>query len=260
MSVCRSFLMIGAVIGATACCAQVKPTAVAPEPQAGKPPAQKAPRAMDPALRAKLLAKTGGIIQSPTSGPKVLFLNAQRRVPAPLIRAPGENLATLFRLPFAHRDQATSEPVAAGLAALADTNVAAVVVIGDSAGYPPLLLAPEARWAVVNVAALAEGGVSGEQLADRVQKETLRAFGMLMGAAHSSQEGCVLRPVLTAADLDALTAKNLGIESLNKILAYTQRLGMRQSRPSTYRKAVEEGWAPAPTNDVQRAIWQELKK
>ena len=27
---------------------------------------------------------------------------------------------------------------------------------------------------------------------------------------------------------------------------------------STYRKACREGWAPAPTNDVQKAIWEDI--
>ena len=27
---------------------------------------------------------------------------------------------------------------------------------------------------------------------------------------------------------------------------------------SVYRKACEEGWAPAPTNDVQKAIWDKV--
>ena len=47
-----------------------------------------------------------------------------------------------------------ADPVADAAKALADTNIAAVIVICDSAGQPSLLVAPESRWAVVNVAAL----------------------------------------------------------------------------------------------------------
>jgi hypothetical protein len=28
---------------------------------------------------------------------------------------------------------------------------------------------------------------------------------------------------------------------------------------TTYRNAVMEGWAPAPTNDIQRAVWDAVK-
>ena len=35
--------------------------------------------------------------------------------------------------------------------------------------------------------------------------------------------------------------------------------GMQPFRRTTYRNAVREGWAPAPTNDAQRAIWDAVK-
>ena len=33
---------------------------------------------------------------------------------------------------------------------------------------------------------------------------------------------------------------------------------MTETKASTYRKACQEGWALAPTNDVQKAIWKEV--
>lgn len=36
-------------------------------------------------------------------------------------------------------------------------------------------------------------------------------------------------------------------------------LGLGQVRRTSYRKAVEEGWAPAPTNEFQQAIWDAAK-
>ena len=35
--------------------------------------------------------------------------------------------------------------------------------------------------------------------------------------------------------------------------------GMKPIRRTTYRNAVREGWAPPPTNDFQRAVWDEIK-
>ena len=48
-------------------------------------------------------------------------------------------------------------------------------------------------------------------------------------------------------------------EPFNKIMTHAQKLGMQPQRMTTYRKAVEEGWAPAPTNDLQRTVWEEVK-
>ena len=45
----------------------------------------------------------------------------------------------------------------------------------------------------------------------------------------------------------------------HKISVHARKLGMQMVRTTTYRKAAEEGWAPPPTNDVQKAIWNEAK-
>jgi len=220
----------------------------------------KKPRKMDPALREKLFAKTGGLIKAPAEGPSVLFLNTQKRVSDDALREVMTRVQNLLRVPAAIDVAQSSEPIAAAAKALQNTHTAAVIVIGDSSGYPMLLVAPEARWAFVNVAALAEGNISDKLLAERTEKEARRAFGYVMGAANSSQDASLLSCVKQSKDLDALNAEMLDAESLGKIMRYAQKLGIKPSRVSTYRKAVEEGWAPAPTNDIQRAIWKELKK
>lgn len=38
-----------------------------------------------------------------------------------------------------------------------------------------------------------------------------------------------------------------------------QERGIPIARSVTYRQAVKEGWAPAPTNDIQRAVWDKVK-
>ena len=223
-------------------------------------PSRKVTRVMDPAALSNMLAKTGGILQTPVLGPSVLFLNTQKRVPASVVHDALASLNTLLRLSFSYRDKPSVTPVADAVSVLSDTNVAAVIVIGDAEGYPSLLVAPESRWALVNVAALAGSGVSAEILSERVRKETLRAFGYVMGAANSTSESCLMRFVMSPADLDAIQVRLFCPEPLNKFLAQAKKLGVTQARRTTYRKAVEEGWAPAPTNDFQRTIWNELKK
>jgi len=222
--------------------------------------AKTAPRTMTPELRAKMLAKTGGMIQSKAEGPSILFLNTQSRVDAAVFENAVKQVNTMLRLPALRKDAPSDAPVSAAHEALKDSAIASVVVIGDSPGYPALLIAPESRWALVNVAALGGEGVSAATLADRTNKEVWRAFGYLMGAAHSNFETCLMKSVLTPTDLDDLKAKSLSPEPFSKILAHAQKLGVKPARTTTYRKAVEEGWAPPPTNDFQKAVWEELKK
>ena len=207
-----------------------------------------------------MLARTGGLVKAPAEGPALLFLNVQTRVAADTIGAVSGQMAEMLRLLVVLKTIPSDEPVAEALKALTDKDTAAVVVIADTPGYPALLVAPENRWALVNVAALGGAGVTAETLADRTQKEVWRAFGYLMGAANSNFEHCLLKPVLVPADLDAFKAKSLSPEPFSKIMTHVEKLGMKLQRTTTYRKAVEEGGAPAPTNDFQRAIWKELKK
>ena len=39
---------------------------------------------------------------------------------------------------------------------------------------------------------------------------------------------------------------------------YMEKCGVTPLRIATYRQACREGWAPAPTNDVQKAIWDKV--
>jgi hypothetical protein len=237
---------------------QLPPRPAPPRPGTPQPQQAKRPDAL---TRAKnMLARTGGMVQAAAEGPSILFLNSQTRVPETEIQKTVGMITRTLRLAGRTETRTASHPVTAALQALADTNTAAVVVLADAPGYPMLLLAPESRWALVNVDALAEGGVPDALIEERVTKQLWRAFGYLMGAANSAFPQCLMKPVVSPADLDALTVKAICPEPFAKILGHAQKIGMQPVRMTSYRKAVEEGWAPAPTNDFQRAIWNELKK
>lgn len=211
-------------------------------------------------MNTQMLARTGGAVQLPAQGPGIKFLNAQARVPSEAIGESISSIQKLIRL-STQTEQVTGKEEAATLAetALKNAAVAAVVVIIDKPGQPALLIAPESRWAIVNVAALAKGGGSDELLALRTKKEILRAFGYVMGAGNSGYEACVMKPVFRLEELDALKGQTLGPDTLMKTANQATKMGIKPSRMTTYRKACEEGWAPMPTNAIQKAVWEEVK-
>jgi hypothetical protein len=213
--------------------------------------------------QSNLMVRAGGLIQVPTGNKAIHFVNLQKKVAFSELETVMGDIRRMTQLPAVLTNMSdVRRPDAAKVVAdaLKGTNVAAVVVIADVAGQPSLVVAPEARWATVNAAALVTPGVSAEMLALRLRKETWRAFGYLMGAANSSFEHCLLKPVFKPEDLDKLKGQTLSPEPFNKILQQAAVLGVKPTRMTTYRKACEEGWAPAPTNDFQRAIWEEMKK
>lgn len=48
----------------------------------------------------------------------------------------------------------------------------------------------------------------------------------------------------------------------DKFAAFAKHLsdfGVKPRKMATYKRACQEGWAPAPTNDIQKAIWEKAK-
>ena len=213
-------------------------------------------------VRANMLAQAGGLVREPVSGPVFLFINAQTRVTPDVICAVPKELENILRFAFTVDNQkATKKPLEDAAAAVKDPKrVAAAILICDAPALPTVLIAPEARWAIINVAALATDKPASDVLALRTRKELWRTFAYLMGAANSAFEHCLMKTVTDLSDLDALKETVVSPEPLGKVMGHASKLGMKTLRTATYKKACEEGWAPAPTNDLQKAIWNEAKK
>lgn len=191
--------------------------------------------------KAERIAAAGGFVERPAQGPEILFVNGQSRLPAGI---PGEVAAGLAQsLRLRVRACAAAEAARAGAGALRVTVV-------DDAAAPALLVAPDEGWARVNVAPLA-AGAADDVAAARLRKELLRAFGFLMAGEHA---------VAAPADLDKIGEPVLSAEALMRAVRHARDLGMEPPRRATYRRAAQEGWAPAPTNDVQRAIAEKFGK
>ena len=39
---------------------------------------------------------------------------------------------------------------------------------------------------------------------------------------------------------------------------YLEKLGVTKMEKTTYLRACKEGWAPAPTNEVQKRVWDKV--
>jgi hypothetical protein len=74
-------------------------------------------------------------------------------------------------------------------------------------------------------------------------------------AAHCVLAATVLKP----EDLDSLTADMANPETCAQVGRGAGRLGLGRVQKMTYRRACAEGWAPAPTNEYQKAVWDAVK-
>ncbi len=174
----------------------------------------------------------------------IVFVNAQQRLPESEIQA----VCSIV------------EKATKCKAVIGTKNASPVTIeIVDDENTPVLTAYPEDYKAKVNISKLAEG-LSGKALnkffASRCRKELLRAFCFACGAGGSQYPNNIMA-IGKIADLD------LCDEFIPGDTAYTcadrlLKIGITQKKYVPYAKAVRDGWAPAPTNDVQRAIWEKV--
>lgn len=139
------------------------------------------------------------------------------------------------------------------------TKPGAIITIVDIPNQPTLLVANEDGWAQINVAPLAKDNPTKDIFEKRVKKEVWRGFTYLFGGGNSRLDMCLMRPIASLADLDARPSVVPTPEPFNNIMEGAKARGITPIRRSTYKRACIEGWAPAPTNDYQRAIWDRVK-
>lgn len=200
--------------------------------------------------------KTGGSIEVPGAEKgKIVYVNgATNKVPMAWLESNAEvfRKATNLRIETAEGAFSFPDPKIVGTASL--------YIVYDEK-LPALLSAPENYWVMVNVAPLAKGdGEKPAFFAARVQKELTRGFSLLAGAQSSnypnSLVGCVTKP----EDLDQFLDCKLPVDVIARFVRYVDGYGIKPKQVVTYKKACQEGWAPQPTNDVQRAIWEDVHK
>ena len=126
----------------------------------------------------------------------------------------------------------------------------------DSETLPISLVAPEAKWALVNIRKLKSD--KPPFLKARVGKETFRTLCLLLGAGASKYPSCITQCVTKTEDLDEMPDIKMPLEFMARFETYLQGLGIVQYKVASYRFAVHQGWAPQPTNDIQKAIWDKV--
>lgn len=210
-----------------------------------------------PEVRARALEKHlgGFIIQPGTLNGKFAFIDMQNVVAHDSIVASADSVRVAQRIDVVVQNAVFGGDILEMGEAFERSGANGAVFLVDRAGLPTLLIAPEARWGIVNVAALRSDGQDGERLAQRVHKEILRGFAMVCGAADTGIPGCALQPVLSLKDLDDSAAVGISMQRQVEMEEHMQRMGITPFRRISYRQAVREGWAPAPTNEWQQAIW-----
>lgn len=242
-----------AAIAMAACllCAAEGSTATTATGPDGRKIAKKIDRAK---LQAALYKRTGGKLKMPgVQKGRVVYVNAQKRVPGDWLQQNAAVFAQYAKIAIdvEEGDFTFPSPKLHGNASL---------FVIDDEKLPTILHAPEQKWCAVNVAPLAKG--AGEKrafLAARLQKELTRGFSLLAGAQDSNYPDSLMGCVTQAEALDHFVDCRLPVDVLGRFAPYLAGYGVKPYVLATYKKACEEGWAPAPTDTVQRVIFERVK-
>lgn len=236
-------------VAVTALCAgSLFAETAAPTPQNGKKPRMS--MAERRAKRDARIAAQGGLIKRPIEGKVIRVMTKTDKVTIPQLEEITKEITHLMGYAVECVD---------GNAQTSQRTGCLIVLAEQGNTAPTLLIAPEDPWASINVSKLTSDNPNAELFKTRITKEIWRAFGYAMGAANSNMQPCLMRPIYGLKDLDAEKVAILCPEPLSGITMSANRLNIAQSRMCTYKQACEEGWAPAPTNDVQKAVAAAVK-
>jgi len=257
--------VVAASLAASVACGQgLTPSGKARVPAKEKPAKELTPEEIEQnhakaAAFRKAIADKGGWVSVPMAGPAIKLVDATGKGWAlEGLEAVKANLDRFGLCPSeAVRRQLAGEALAEGRAAARES--CGVVMLVDGAEDAPLVTAyPEERLALVNMTALSKGAGGSGVRQDRVEKLAWRAIGHLVGCGAPDGYTCVMKPVRNMAELDAMPNKFIHPATFFKARPYFDMCGVTPARKGTYESACQQGWAPAPTNDVQKAIWEKV--
>ena len=213
--------------------------------------------AMDPAKRAAFEKAQGGVVIPKDNGNRLMVWDASGKS-GETVAAFTNMVDRLWHLPAVVKTDTIDGGLYKQAKGVKSSKFPCVIVLGEAgAELPALSVYPEEAIACINRSALA--GADEDVYRKRIQKELYRAFGFTCGGYAINRTACVMDIALSIEDLDANHAVLLAPMRYSGINRAAARLGLPVLRATTYQQAVRQGWAPPPTNDLQKAIWEKNK-
>ena len=203
------------------------------------------------------IAAQGGIIYEEYKGNVIRFASAQKCISIEDLKEIASGVQRTISIPVIVEELEAQSNKDLIKEVFSRGRTGAAIVIVDKECDPALLIAPEDSWAVVNVRKLVADG-KREKFVRRTRQEIWRALAFALNGTDSQMQPCIMTMVKNVKNLDRLSLEILSPEPLFKMQDGCSARNMRPSRKGTYRRACEQGWAPSPTNDVQKAIWAEF--
>lgn len=208
----------------------------------------------------RVLEKTGGFIEVEAKGVSVIVLDTRQKPGGSAIQfqdvfsSLSKTNVKVERKPLADGEI----PLDKAIAMLSSENAAYAIVVAEDDTSHGLAVFPEDRVAIIN-ANRYKGGNDALRPEVRVHKEIWRALGFVAGIGYAPFENDVMQPVFSVRELDAQQYQVMQPMNFQKMYSALGKFGVTRARRVPYKVAVNEGWAPTPTNNYQQAVWDEVK-
>ena len=231
--------------------------------------AKPTPQSIETRRHAQMMEKDATLVppdsvMRPATG-KVVVIDMQKKLSAGKLHARANILQSI--LCTLYQVESEQQPfelkTATDLMEKHKASVAFFVI--DDANFPMSLTCLEGGWGLINMAALAEGNPPQEVLARRFAAEYNRVIRSLLvvgGSGRSAMSttfnGKPRQAPRSGADLDLIKKIGIPMEDARAIHFNMAAFGVRECEIVPYEDACRQGWALPPTNDIQRAIWDNV--
>ena len=212
--------------------------------------------------RPKGMNPSGGIVEKRYDGNVFRTFNAQSVVSSAKVADITLKMRYETIVPFEASDIAPMTFAEAEKAATGfvdkDKAGAVVVIVNDPTRTDFYLASPERRWAILNVSPLLADKPAQERLEERFAKVYWHAVVRALGGGYAAVKPSVMTPFTDLKSLDAIPTTKPSPDVVNMLIDTGSLYGIRTITIASYRTACRNGWAPPPTNDVQRTIWNQV--
>lgn len=208
--------------------------------------------------RPQVLEKTGGFIDAPATGVAIVIIDARAKA-----GAAADQFAQVFGNLSKMNVVVEKTPIndsnflAKAITRREALKVTFALMIVEDPLLPGLSTYPEERIAVINFSKY-QSGNDPVRREERVVKELWRSLGFVSGIGYAPFKNDVFQPIYSVDELDAEIYQVMQPMNFQKMYSTMSKFGAKRARHIPYRLAVVEGWAPAPTNQYQQAIWDKI--
>ena len=218
---------------------------------------------VSPELKALMDQRSGGLVVPKTNGKTVVIVDA-REAEDDFLKTYVAALGKSFHIgvtPVVKKLAADADLFESAVACKTATSPAVIMII-DRAKKPVLSVFPEESVGIVNAASLKDEDKA--KYNERLSKEVWRCIGLSLGgfsmaAPNGKIVKSILSPVYSVKDLDEMKISALSPNQCHAVYDAVSEIGLQAARPAAYMTACRQGWAPAPTNAIQKAIWEKVK-